>query len=203
MNDTNAPQTHRHSLHTGDHSSGHGRHLLARWPSVVGLVALLANAAGGLDAHVTAMIIILAAMCYVAAAALGSRRSGWWVLAGGVLAVVVASLTGLDRTTALLVLGAGFVVFGLLRGSGVDRRELVVQTLGFAGFSLLALTAMTVEPVLAVYLAAAASLGHAGWDLFHFLRQRAVARSFSEFCSVLDLGLGLVLLLTAWGVLGL
>lgn len=43
--------------------------LFARWPTVVGLAALTANSAGGIDAHITAMIIILAAMCYLAAAA--------------------------------------------------------------------------------------------------------------------------------------
>ncbi|WP_214106121.1 hypothetical protein [Acrocarpospora catenulata] len=202
MNHINALQNHAHVSHSDRRSRyGFAVHLLARWPSAVGLLALLANTAGGLDAHVTAMIIILAAMCYVAAAALGSRRSGWWVLAGVVVAVVVAAVTGLDSTTTLLVLGAGFAVFGFLRGPGVDRRELALQTLGFAGFSVIALTAMMVNPLLAVYLAAAASLGHAGWDLAHFIRNRAVGRSFSEFCFVLDIGLGVVLLLTAWNAL--
>lgn len=180
--------------------AGIGHHVLARWPSVVGLLALLANTAGGIDAHVTAMIIILAAMCYLAAAALGSRRSGWVMVGVGAIAVVVAGATGLDPTATLLVMGAGFAVFGVLRGPGVDRRELGVQTLGFAGFSAIALTAMYSEPLLAAHLAAIAAIGHATWDAVHYVRDKVVSRSLTEFCFVLDLGLGVALLLAAWNL---
>ncbi|WP_344245708.1 hypothetical protein [Isoptericola hypogeus] len=175
--------------------------LLARWPSVVGLLALLVNLAGGVDSHVTAMIIILAATCYLAATALGSRRSGWVMVAVASLAVTVAKVTGLDPTTTLLVMGVGFGVFGFLRRSGVDRRELVRQSAGFVGFSGLALIAMMSGPMLAALLAAAASMGHAAWDVAHLVRDKAVPRSLAEACFVLDLGLGTALLLTAWNAL--
>lgn len=202
MEHTTTPHANtRHDL-TG-HRDGIGHHVLARWPSVVGLLALLANTAGGLDAHVTAMIIILAAMCYLAAAGLGSRRSGWAMIGVGTAAIAVAGATGLDPTTTLLVIGAGFAVFGFLRGTGVDRRELGLQTLGFAGFSTIALTAMYSDPLLAAHLAALAAIGHAVWDAIHYLRDKVVSRSLTEFCFVLDLGLGMALLLTAWNVLPL
>jgi hypothetical protein len=188
---------------THHHPAGVGHHVLARWPSVVGLLALLANTAGGIDSHVTAMIIILAAMCYLAAAALGSRSSGWVMVGAGAVAIVVAGATGLDPTATLLVMGAGFAIFGVLRGTGVDRRELGVQALGFAGFSAIALTAMYSDPLLAAHLAAAAAIGHAIWDAVHYIRDKVVSRSLTEFCFVLDLGLGVALLLTAWNLLPL
>jgi hypothetical protein len=199
MNHTTA--LHENIHHRAGHELGH--HVLARWPSVVGLLALLANTAGGLDARITAMIIILAATCYLAAAAIGSRRSGWAVLGVAVLAVALAMVTGLDATTTLLVMGAGFAVFGFFRGTGIDRRELTIQAAAFAGFSVVGLTAMYSEPLLAANLAAAAAIGHAAWDAVHFVRDKVVSRSLTEFCFVLDLGLGVALLLTTWNLLPL
>ncbi|MBF6214770.1 hypothetical protein IU433_25320 [Nocardia puris] len=139
-------------------------------------------------------------MCYLAAAAIGSRRSGWVMVgvAGGV--VFPAPLVGVDPTAALLAMGVGFAVFGFLRGDRIDRRELGVQTLGFAGFSAIALTAMMSGPLIAAHLAAVAALGHALWDVIHFVREKVVSRSLTEFCVVLDFGLGVLLLLTAWQV---
>lgn len=180
-----------------DREHGVARHLLERWPSVVGLLALLLNVTGGADAHVTAMIIIIASACYLATSAIGPRRSGWIVVGGAAVAVVLARVTGLDATVTVLVLGVAFAVLGVLRGADVDRRELGIQTLGFLGFSAVALTAMTVGPVPALYLAALAAVGHAAWDVVHFLRDRVVPRSLAEACFVLDLGLGLSMLFLA------
>lgn len=175
-----------------------GHHLLARWPSVLGLLALLVNVANGADPHVTAMIIILASMCYLAAAAVGSRRSVWVMVVVASAAVVLARITGLDATVTVLVLGAGFAIFGLVRGDTGQRREVGRQALGFLVFSAIALSAMMSDPALAVFLAAVAAIGHAVWDVVHFVRDKVVSRSLTEACFVLDLGLGVALLLTAF-----
>jgi hypothetical protein len=37
-------------------------------------------------------------------------------------------------------------------------------------------------------------LGHAAWDAYHYLRNRVVPRSYAEFCAVVDLLLGAVIL---------
>lgn len=185
------------------HPSGIGAQLLARWPSLLAAGALVANTSGGVDSHVTAMVIILAAMCYPAAAALGSRRSGWAMIVLASVAVFVATPVGVDPTTMLIVAGFGFGGVGYLRGSAVDRREVGVQTLGFAVFTAVALTAMMTDPWVSAHLAALAAIGHAGWDAVHFLRDTVVTRSFTEFCFLLDLGLGLLLLLATWEVLPL
>ncbi|ACQ78850.1 conserved hypothetical protein [Beutenbergia cavernae DSM 12333] len=175
--------------------------LLARWPTLVGLAVLAWSAAGGPDAHVTAMIIILAAMCYLAAAALGSRRSGWVVAGAATVAVVIAMATALDAIVVLLVAAAAFAVYGLLRGRRIDRRELGIQAAGFVVFAAIALTAMSVGPVAAAYLAAAAAIGHGVWDIVHYRRDKVVTRSLTEFCAVLDLGLGVLLLAVTWAAL--
>jgi hypothetical protein len=41
---------------------------------------------------------------------------------------------------------------------------------------------------------AIALIGHAAWDAYHFLRNRVVARSYAEFCAVVDLLLGAAIL---------
>lgn len=194
--------THVHA-HPSGRAAAFGGHLLARWPSIVGLLALHVNNADGPDPHVTAMIIIIASACYLAAAAIGSRRSVWVMAALVSVAVVLAGITGLDPTATVLVLGAGFAIFGFLRGTGADRREVGRQALAFIGFSAIALTAMMSTPTLAIYLAATAALGHTVWDVVHFVRDKVVSRSLTEACFVLDLGLGIALLLTAWTVLPL
>lgn len=172
------------------------RHLLARWPSVLGLLALLSNLPDP-DAHLVAMIIILAATCYLAAAAVGSQRSVWVMVVVVSVIVVGARVAGLDPTVMVLIAGAGFAAYGFVRRTGEGRKEVGRQTVGFVGFSALALTAMMVTPTLALYLAAVAALGHTVWDVIHHVRDRAVARSLAEACFVLDLGLGVALLATA------
>ncbi len=186
-------RNHPHDI--SDRKRGIWRHLLERWPSVLGLLALLFNVTNGADSHVTAMIIVIASVCYLAASAIGSQRSGWIMVGAASVAVILARLAGLDPTATLLVMGAGFAMLGFLRGDDIDRRELGAQTLAFAGFSAIALTAMMVNPVAALYLAA---LGHAAWDVVYFVRNKVVPRSLAEACFMLDLGLGIALLLIAW-----
>lgn len=186
---------------TGSPAATIGHHLLARWPLLLGLLALFLNLANGADPHVTAMIIIIASTCYLAAAAIGSPRSVWMMVAVVSVTIVLARVTGLDPTATVLVLGAGFAVLGFLRGSTAGRRESGRQALAFMGFSAIALIAMTSGPTAAVYLAAAATIGHAGWDVIHLVRNKVVSRSLAEACLVLDLGLGIALLLTAWTTL--
>lgn len=174
------------------------RHLLERWPSVLGLLALVTNVTNGADSHVTAMIIIIAATCYLAVSALGSQRTGWIMVVATGIVVILARLIGLDPTATLLALGVGFVVVGVLRGRSIDRRELAIQTLAFLGFSAVALLAMMVDPGFALCLAALAAVGHAAWDAVHFARNKVVPRTLAEACFVLDLGLGIALLSIAW-----
>lgn len=181
-----------------DHRHGPFSHLLARWPSVAGLLALVLNAAGGLDSHVTAFIIIVASTCYLAAAALGSRPSGWVMVGVVSVAVVVSRLAGMDPTVTLLAMGLAFSAFGFLRPGTVDRREVATMTVAFIVFSSVGLAAMMSGPVAAVLLAAAAAIGHGILDVVYFLRDKVVLRSLAEACFVLDLGLAGVLLATAF-----
>ena len=175
------------------------RALLSRWPSALGLAALVATSADGVNAHVTATVIMGAALCYLAAAAIGWRPAGWIaipVIFGSVVAAVATE--AVDAILMLLVLAGVLVVVGLIRLPRSGWRELGLQAAGFAGFTALGLTAMMVTPVLAAHLAALAAIGHGVWDLVHHRRDKVVNRSLTEFCMVLDFGLGAVTLIITW-----
>ncbi len=174
------------------------RGLLARWPTVVGLAALVATAADGVDAHITAMVIMIAALCYLIAAAVGWRPAGWIAVPVITGLALIAMVTAVDAIVLLLALAAATVVVGLIRLPRSGWRELGLQAAGFVGFAALGLTAMMVTPVLAAHLAALAAIGHGVWDLVHHRRDKVVHRSLTEFCMVLDFGLGAVTLIITW-----
>jgi hypothetical protein len=73
----------------------------------------------------------------------------------------------------------------------------MLQAAGVLAFGSTGLVALFVAPELGAYLVAIALLGHAGWDAYHYLRDRVVARSYAEFCGVLDLLLGAAILVMA------
>jgi hypothetical protein len=56
--------------------------------------------------------------------------------------------------------------------------------------------ALIVAPESGGYLVAFALIGHAGWDAYHYLKDRVVARSYAEFCGITDLLLGGAILLS-------
>lgn len=197
MSNSTPLDSHPHQLASGPVARTF-RHVISRWPAVLGLLALLANLASGADPHVTAMIIIIAATCYLGAAVLGSQRSVWVMVIITSAAVMLAKLTGLDPTATLIVMGIGLAAFGLIRFTGIQRRTIGVQALGFLGYTAIGLAAMMSSPTWTIYLAAAAALGHTGWDVAHFIRNKVVSRSLAEACFVLDLGLAVALLASAW-----
>lgn len=197
MNNTTHLDSHLHQPAAGRVARGF-RHVISRWPSALGLLALLANLASGADPHVTAMIIIIAATCYLGAAVLGSQRSVWVMVIVASAAVVLAKLTGLDPTATLIVIGIGLSVFGLIRAAGTHRRAIVVQTVGFLGYTAIGLAAMMSGTTWTICLAAIAAIGHTAWDVAHFVRNKVVSRSLAEACFVLDLGLAVALLASAW-----
>jgi hypothetical protein len=90
---------------------------------------------------------------------------------------------------------ATLVVLGVARGQLRRPGGLILQAAGMLGFGAIALATLYVDTGLGGYLVAFALLGHAVWDAFHYLRDRVVARSYAEFCGIVDLGLGVAILL--------
>jgi hypothetical protein len=172
-----------------------------RWPTALGVVVAAMTAydleidAGSISS--LAALVVLMALVYVGAAALDQRRASWVVfLAGFGVMVVFQDLlhSGVEPSAVLLVAALVFVVVGAVRGHLRSPGGLTLQAAGMLGFGVVALVALYVDPDLAGYLVAFALIGHATWDAVHFRLNRVVARSYAEFCAILDLLVGATIL---------
>ncbi|GAA4941400.1 hypothetical protein EV188_113120 [Actinomycetospora succinea] len=169
-----------------------------RWPVAVGLLAAAAMVlAGPATAADLAMVVVLAASCYVAAAAFSRPWMAWvWVAVGSVL-VVASRLLAISPTLVNAVAGAALLVLGVVRG--VARPALARQTAGFVVYGLLALVALALPPGPGLVLAALTLVGHGAWDLWHLRRHRdQVSPSLAEACVALDVPAGLAVLVLAF-----
>jgi MFS superfamily sulfate permease-like transporter len=177
---------------TDDRSSHAQRHwidvLLHRWPTALGIaVAALAvfDLQGGTE---LAALTMLMPVVYLGSAALDRRWSAWVVLLSGVaVLVVMPSSSEVVPSMIFLVAALVFLVVGVARGQLRKSGDLALQTVGVLAFGSTVLVALYVDPDLGGYLVALALIGHAGWDAHHYLRNRVVARSYAEWCAVVDL----------------
>ena len=175
-----------------------------RWPTALG-VAVAALTAYDLEIDAAsisslAALVVLMALVYVGAAALDRRRASWVVfLAGFAVMLVFQDLldSGVEPSAVLLVAALVFVVVGAVRGQLRSPGGFTLQAAGMLGFGTTAVVALYVAPDLGAYFVASALLGHAAWDAYHYLRDRMVARSYAEYCGVLDLLVGAAILVMA------
>ena len=169
--------------------------LAHRWPTALG-IALAALAAFDLDDGLEfATLTVLLALVYLGAAALDRRWSAWVLLLAGIpLTNFIPSISGIDPSVILLAVAPVFLVLGVARGQLRKPGGLPLQTVGMLAFGSTVLVALYVDPDLGGNLVAFALIGHAGWDAYHFLRNRVVPRSYAEFCIFVDLLLGAAIL---------
>ncbi|MEJ2887059.1 hypothetical protein [Actinomycetospora aeridis] len=190
---TQAPHTHR--VHGGLAAIAA---IARRWPIALGLLAAAASTLTGPNgAADLAMIVVIAASCYVAAAAFARPAAAWvWVVVASAL-VVAARLLDVSPLLVNLVAGTALVVLGIVRG--VARPALARQTAGFVGYGLLALVALVLPPAPGLVLAAVTLMGHGVWDLWHLRRHRdQVPPPLAEACVALDVPAGLAVLVLAF-----
>lgn len=171
--------------------------VIARWPSLVGVVVLAGLAVLGFETHLTAMIIMIAAVSYLLTAAFNRPRAGWIALPATAAVAAIGMLTALDAIVLLLVLGGGAGAFGLLYLPRRAWRALGMQFGGFVLFVGLGLGAMMMTPVAAALVVGGAALAHAAWGVVHLRRGQVVAATFAEFLVVVEVGLGVVTLIVA------
>lgn len=185
------------------HPAGHSRwvtSLAHRWPTALGaLVAALTVLDLDLNREFVAFLsalVIFMALIYVAAAAVDQRRAAWIIFLIGFVPVGV--LRALDAAPVLpalmLVAALGLLALGLVRGSARRAASFPLQAAGMLLFGALALAGLALAPALGGYLVAGALLAHSLWDALHLWRNRVVARSYAEFCAVIDLLLGVAIL---------
>lgn len=175
-----------------------------RWPAALGVlagaVAALVIALVGDPADLFGPVVVLMAGIYLLPYADGRPWTAWPALAG--LSTVVAVLHVLDRRDVLPV-DAGVATAGvvaLLWLGTIARRRYTdggmfwLQTAGTAVFGAVTLLCVALEPRWAAFLAGAGFLAHGAWDVYHHRVNRVVHRTYAEFCAVVDVLVGPVLI---------
>jgi hypothetical protein len=172
-----------------------------RWPTALG-VAVAAFTAFDLridaqEISFLSALVVLMPLVYVGAAAVDRRRFAWVVMLVAVTPLVLAKVLdlGINFHPAFLVAALAFLALAAARGRLRGPSGVPLQAAGMLVFSAGMLAALYVEPVLGGMIVAVGLLGHAAWDAYHYLRNRVVARSYAEFCGILDLVLGAAILL--------
>jgi hypothetical protein len=169
--------------------------LAHRWPTALGVaVAALTvfDLRGGTE---LAALTMLMPVVYLGAAALDRRRFAWVVLLAGVAVLtVVPSSSEAVPSFGFLAAALVFFVVGAVRGELRKPGGLALQTVGVLAFGSIVLAALYVDADLGGFLVAIALLGHAAWDAHHYLRDRVVARSYAEWCAVVDILAGAAVL---------
>lgn len=176
------------------------RPLARRWPTALGIVTAVVTLGGAdLAAQVSGLgeTLLFLPWIYLVVARAGRRGLSWPVLgASFALSIGLRAVEAPVVAVAVPLAAAALAwsVIGHVPRPGTVR----VQALGMIGFGALALAALAVDTNLGVYLVAAGWLFHGVWDFVHLRLDRAVSRSYAEWCGVLDVLTGAYLLLLAW-----
>ncbi|RVE79097.1 MULTISPECIES: hypothetical protein [Sinorhizobium] len=171
------------------------------WPAAIGLafaafvsIDLLNGSEHGTD---LAAIVVASGLVYLAAAALELPWVSWPAFLLSVVVITVArfGLIPFDATWAMLIVAALFAVYGVIRTLRRPNRELPLQAIAMVVFGGLATVALFISPFVGALLVAAGLVAHAGWDVYHHVKNKIVVRSMAEFCFVLDTALAIVIVL--------
>ena len=181
--------------------------LVDRWPTALALVvivgAIMTIALVDREAELFGPAVATMAGIYLVAYAIGRPWTAW--LAFVALSAVVSLFHLLQRsggwdvdpavgmTVVLVVLW----LWAVARRRYTDAGTFSVQTAGMLGFGAITLVCAAVEPRLGVALAGAGILAHGAWDAYHFKADKIVNRHWSEFCCVVDVGVGAALIIAA------
>lgn len=171
------------------------------WPGAIGLafaaflsVDLLNGTEHGSE---FAAVVAASGLVYLAAAALEIPWVAWPIFLLSVVVITLArfGLIPLDATWAMLVVAGLFAVYGVIRALRRPNRELPLQAIAMVLFGGSATVALFISPFVGALLVAAGLAAHAGWDVYHHVKNKVVVRSMAEFCFMLDTALAIVIVL--------
>ncbi|MEU4840749.1 hypothetical protein [Nocardia testacea] len=171
------------------------RPVLGYWPLALGLAAAILQIMTGVAAEGVAITVAVASSCYLVGAAFGRPWTAWATISGGSMVVALSEVAGVRWWTGLAGFAALLLVIGLIRR--VPAPVLTAQSLAMVGYGGIAVVAVLVSPRLGSALAGIALAAHALWDYRHWRREDVVPRSFTEFCMVLDIPLGIAAVVVA------
>lgn len=171
------------------------------WPGAVGLafaaflsIDLLNGSERGAD---FAAIVAASGLVYLAAAALEIPWVAWPVFLLSVVVITVArlGLIPLEATWAVLIVAGFFAAYGVIRALRSPNRSLPAQAVAMVLFGGSAAIALFINPFVGALLVAAGLAAHAGWDVYHHVKNKVVVRSMAEFCFMLDTALAIVIVI--------
>lgn len=185
----------------------HQTRLVDRWPTALALV-VIAGAVTVIsfvdrEANLFGPAIATMAGIYLVAYAIGRPWTAWLAFIG--LSAVVSLFHVLQRmgtwdvdpAVAMTILLVPLWSWAVARRRYTDAGTFSVQTAGMVIFGAITLLCTAVEPRLGVALAGVGILAHGAWDAYHFKANKVVDRPWSEFCCVVDVGVGAALILAA------
>ena len=164
--------------------------VLQRWPTALALgTAALTLGGSESDEGVAAFagILPLLPLLYLVAAKLRRRQAAWPTLAVGfALIIALRALDVLAPPAGLAAVALVVLIWGAVDGQLRRPNPFRIQALGMLGFGALALAALVVDPDLGRYLVAAGWFLHGVWDFAYLKLDKVVARSYAEWCGVVD-----------------
>lgn len=184
-------------VHSGHNHHGWGGGLTHRWPTLLGIVGVVAilvafHPENGRELY---FLLFILGLGYLVPAALNLPWTPWIVLVLSIPAVLAMTLLGIEPAAVLLAVALLFLILGFARSRVQAPWGMPLQTAGVFAFAGLGLAAMFVAPALGGYLVAAGLVGHGIWDIVHYRANRVVARSYAEMCAVYDILLGTTILI--------
>jgi hypothetical protein len=175
--------------------------VVRRWPTWLALGMTVATLGGSDVAEVVegyGEALLILPLLYLLVAKLERRDASWPVLVAGFASIAILRLTGVVAPSVVFVgVAVVVLVWSVLGDEGGEPGLLRLQALGMVGFGALAVGGLAVDVDLGVYLVAAGWFLHGIWDFVHLRLDKVVARSYAEWCGVIDVLVAVQLLALA------
>jgi hypothetical protein len=164
------------------------RAVARRWPTALGILSAVVTLGGGAVAdqvYGLGETLLFLPLLYLVVARAGRRGLSWPLL--GVAFALIIGLRAVEVPVAAVAvpLAAAALAWSAI-GHAPHPATVRVQALGTVGFVGLGLAGLAVDTDLGLYLVAAGWFLHGVWDFVHLKLDRAVSRSYAEWCGVLD-----------------
>lgn len=173
------------------------RKLTRRWPTALGIVSAVVTVGGGEKAaQVTGLgeTLLFLPMLYVIVARTGRRALSWPLLIVAFAVIIGLRAAGVPVVAVAVPLAAALLAWSAI-GHAPHPGTMRVQAWGLVGFAALALAGLAVDPDLGLYIVAAGWFLHGVWDFVHLKLDRAVSRTYAEWCGVVDVVTAAMLLM--------
>lgn len=160
--------------------------MVRRWPTWLAL-ALAVLTWGGTAADYAGPLA-LAALAYLIPVAIRWRAATWPVAVTVIVTYVgMEVIGGPDPRMVFVAVAAAALAAGLVVNRPGHRSDLWIQAAGMVVFGALAFAGAGATPDLAVWVVAGGWFAHGLWDAVHLWTDRAVSRSYAEWCAVVDI----------------